>query len=339
MTEAPDEGAPAPRESAPDPRSVKEARRFAKDARRTRNRHQRALKPAELERVDSAIAGIEEALGDKLELAKAVRQLEETLDDVLGFARKSPARELAEAILVAFLIAGVLRGFVFEAFKIPSGSMIPTLEVGDQIFVNKLAYGLRVPFTSHWFLTWSEPRRGEVVVFLFPKDREKDYIKRVIAVPGDKIRVDHRDVLINGVPLARGEGMARSYFEDAEPGESTALSTMRRAYAFTERCAGCASRDPYTVLYSAESVERRSFPQGFELPGLDCADPFVTEKPECTVRPGYVFVMGDNRDYSSDGREWGGVPISFVKGTALFVWWSRAERAGVRWDRIGQPID
>ncbi|MFO0724938.1 MAG: signal peptidase I [Myxococcota bacterium] len=338
MTESPEEGA-AP-VSAPSPRAVLDARRFAKDSKRTRNKHQRALKPAELERVDAAILGIDEGIGSgsSHELAKAVKHLEETMDDVLGFAKKSGARELLEALLVAFLIAGGLRGFVFEAFKIPSGSMIPTLEVGDQIFVNKLSFGVRVPFTTTWLLRFGQPRRGDVIVFLYPRDMEKDYIKRVVAIPGDKVRVDHREVLINGTPLVRGEPHALSYWEDAEPGQAV-LSGMRRAYAFPEQCSGCSGRDPYTVLYSAESVERRSFPSVNELPGLDCADPFVTDKPECTVLPGYVFVMGDNRDYSSDGREWGGVPIDYIKGRAMFVWWSRGERAGVRWDRIGHPIE
>jgi signal peptidase I len=93
------------------------------------------------------------------------------------------------------------------------------------------------------------------------------------------------------------------------------------------------------VLYSAEVVLRPPFPYGAELPGLDCVYDVPGRASECKVQPGWVFVMGDNRDNSSDSRAWGGVPINYVKGRAMFVWWSRGQHSGIRWNRMGKPIE
>jgi signal peptidase I len=111
---------------------------------------------------------------------------------------KSVVREYAEALLVALLLALFIRSFVAQAFKIPSGSMIPTLQIGDHILVSKLAYGLRLPYPLEKMLfSWSQPRRGDIVVFVYPKDRGKDFIKRVVAVEGDTIEVRHKQVYVN----------------------------------------------------------------------------------------------------------------------------------------------
>jgi signal peptidase I len=329
--------------SPPDRRSLRDARRFKKESETLLKKHQKKLTPEQRERVQSAIRAVEEAVekgkaGGKRQLAGAVKDLDQAVDDVLGFAKKSGTREFLESITVAILIAAVLRAFVIEAFKIPSGSMIPTLEVGDHIFVNKFIYGLRIPLTNSWLVEWGTPQRGDVIVFRFPRDISKDYIKRVVAVEGDRIRVEQRDVYVNDQKLDRDNPTPYSYWEDAEPGESIAFDGIRRAYAFPEK----SKSDPpklYTVLYSAEEVERAPFPHGVDLPGLDCKQPQPTQKGECVILPGYAFVMGDNRDNSSDGRAWGGVPISYVKGKAMFVWWSRGERSGIRFDRLFRWID
>jgi signal peptidase I len=111
---------------------------------------------------------------------------------------KSTFREYAEAIGMALLLALFIRTFIVQAFKIPSGSMIPTLQIGDHILVNKLAYGVRIPFLEEYMLTFAKPQRGDVVVFIFPEDRSKDFIKRVVGVAGDSVEVRGKKIYING---------------------------------------------------------------------------------------------------------------------------------------------
>ncbi len=137
--------------------------------------------------------------------------------------RKTVVREYAEAIVIALLAALFLRAFVVQAFKIPSGSMIPTLAIGDHILVNKLSYGVRLPDVN-WLpfagcvdlargsqvMEWDIPERGDVVVFVYPRDRCKDFIKRVVAVPGDEVVIRDKKVYINGEPVED----AHAHFED-----------------------------------------------------------------------------------------------------------------------------
>lgn len=114
---------------------------------------------------------------------------------------KSTFREYAEAIAMALVLALFIRTFIVQAFKIPSGSMIPTLEIGDHILVNKLSYGLRIPFLERYVIEYAKPQRGDVVVFIYPEERGKDFIKRVIAVAGDTVEIRNKKVLINGKPI------------------------------------------------------------------------------------------------------------------------------------------
>ena len=115
--------------------------------------------------------------------------------------RKSTFREYAEAIVVALVLALIIRTFVVQAFKIPSGSMEPTLEIGDHILVNKFIYGTKIPFTSLNLLPWKNPGRGDVIVFIYPLEPDKDFIKRVIAVGGDTVRIVNKKVYINGAEV------------------------------------------------------------------------------------------------------------------------------------------
>jgi signal peptidase I len=115
--------------------------------------------------------------------------------------KKSTFREYTEAILIALLLAFIIRSFIVQAFKIPSGSMIPTLLIGDHILVNKFVFGPQIPFTKFRLFSFQKPKRGEVVVFLEPTERKKDFIKRVIGLPGETLQVINRQVHINGKPL------------------------------------------------------------------------------------------------------------------------------------------
>jgi signal peptidase I len=121
-----------------------------------------------------------------------------------GPAGKGKVREYAEALAVALLIALLVRTFVVQAFKIPSGSMEDTLLVGDHLFVNKFVYGYHIPFTEGRVLKFSAPRRGDIIVFVFPEDPSKDFIKRVVAVPGDTVEIRRKQVILNGQPLDEG---------------------------------------------------------------------------------------------------------------------------------------
>lgn len=114
--------------------------------------------------------------------------------------KPSKIREYAEAIIIAILIALFIRTFIVQAFKIPSGSMKPTLEIGDHILVNKFIYGVKIPYFRNTLLPFSEPRRGDIVVFIFPQDQSKDFIKRVIAVSGDTVEIKDKKIFINGSP-------------------------------------------------------------------------------------------------------------------------------------------
>ena len=138
---------------------------------------------------------------------------------------KSTFREYAEAIVVALVLDLLIRTFVVQAFKIPSGSMEPTLEIGDHILVNKFIYGIKVPFTRLSFWPWEQPRRGDVIVFIYPLEPEKDFIKRVIGVPGDTVKIVNKKLFINGAeapdshavykdgpPLPLGDAQKRDNF-------------------------------------------------------------------------------------------------------------------------------
>ena len=125
---------------------------------------------------------------------------------------KSTFREYAEAIGMALLLALFIRTFIVQAFKIPSGSMIPTLLIGDHILVNKLAYGVRIPFWEDYIFEFQAPQRGDVIVFIYPEDRSKDFIKRVVAVGGDNVEIRQKKVYINGIPVAD----THAYFKDGE---------------------------------------------------------------------------------------------------------------------------
>ncbi|MDQ7988125.1 MAG: signal peptidase I [Candidatus Dactylopiibacterium sp.] len=216
----------------------------------------------------------------------------------------------------------LLRSFWLEPFRIPSGSMIPTLQVGDFILVNKYAYGIRLPVLNKKIIEVGEPRRGDVMVFRYPHDMRQDYIKRVIGLPGDRVEYLNKRLLINGE--AQPVTAAGDYLV---PGS---LDVFKR---FGEKVGG---RD-YSVLNNPEAPafvpDQLVIPHAF---AGSCQN--TREGTRCTVPPGHYFVMGDNRDQSADSRFWGFVPDENIVGRAFFIWF-HADRilppAGVDFGRIG----
>lgn len=206
---------------------------------------------------------------------------------------KSALRENIEAIIFAIILALLIRTFVVQAFKIPSGSMLPTLQIGDHILVSKFIYGVKMPFSGSTMIPVSEPKPNDIIVFKFPKDPKLDYIKRVIGVAGDIVEIREKRVMVNGKQFLD----THAVFKDA-------------------------------LVHPAT---------------LDPRDNFGP----VTVPANKVFVMGDNRDNSFDGRFWGFVDLSAVRGKAWLIYWSwdvqypfnSIERfRSIRWNRLGDLV-
>ncbi|MCX7961181.1 MAG: signal peptidase I [Burkholderiales bacterium] len=210
--------------------------------------------------------------------------------------------EYSVSFFPVILIVFLLRSFLVEPFKIPSGSMIPTLLVGDFILVNKYVYGIRVPVLNTKMIEVSEPRRGDVVVFRFPEDPTLDYIKRVVGVPGDRVEYRQKRLIINGAPVPLRQ------IEDYLHRER-----MQFARRYVERLDGV----EHEILVEDEAPAVAPPPRAF--PHADKCT-YNSEGLVCTVPPGHYFVMGDNRDNSSDSRVWGFVPDANIVGKAFFIW-------------------
>jgi signal peptidase I len=189
------------RAGALDGRVRKEARTLVREARAALA-IKRGLK-GKAGDLESVTSGVEHALrdGDNLGVRRRLPALDALVDELIKRSPKSTTRDYIESIGAAILIALALRAFVIEAFKIPSSSMYPTLEIGDHIFVNKFIYGVRIPWTNTKLLQVRGPKRGEVIVFMQPCDTERDYIKRVVATAGDHIEVRCHVVYVNGEPV------------------------------------------------------------------------------------------------------------------------------------------
>ena len=205
---------------------------------------------------------------------------------------------LVPVILAVF----VLRSFLFEPFKIPSGSMIPTLRVGDLILVNKYHYGVRLPVLNTKLVGNNEPQRGDVMVFRYPPQPSLDYIKRVVGVPGDEVAYLNKVLTVNGQVV---EKRSQPDFFDADG--------MRYARQFEETLGG----KTYRIL---NEDERPAFiPGTTEFPFKDHCR-YSAEGVSCKVPEGHYFMMGDNRDNSLDSRYWGFVPEANIVGKAFLVW-------------------
>ena len=196
----------------------------------------------------------------------------------------------------------VLRSFLFEPFKIPSGSMIPTLRVGDLILVNKFHYGVRLPVFNTKLFSNNDPQRGDVMVFRYPPQPSLDYIKRVIGVPGDEVAYVNKQLTVNGKPVPRS---VEPEFFDSD--------AMRYAHQFRETL----GERQYNTL---NDDDRPAFVQGTtDFPFRENCN-YTVEGVVCKVPKGHYFMMGDNRDNSQDSRYWGFVPEANIVGKAFFVW-------------------
>ncbi|MBU4182018.1 MAG: signal peptidase I [Gammaproteobacteria bacterium] len=196
----------------------------------------------------------------------------------------------------------VLRSFLFEPFKIPSGSMIPTLRVGDLILVNKFHYGIRLPVFNTKVIANNEPQRGDVMVFRYPPQPSLDYIKRVVGVPGDEVAYLNKHLSINGQPVPRSQ---EPEFFDSD--------VMRYAKQFGESLGG----RNYKTL---NDEDRPAFVSGTTEFAYKDNCRYSVEGVVCKVPDGHYFMMGDNRDNSLDSRYWGFVPEANIVGKAFFVW-------------------
>ena len=195
-----------------------------------------------------------------------------------------------------------LRSFLYEPFKIPSSSMVPTLLVGDLILVNKFTYGIRLPIINKKVIDLNDPQRGDVMVFKYPKDPALDYIKRVVGIPGDKIAYRNKRLTINGQEV-RYESLP-DYLDE----EHLTYSKQLLEYLNPE---------PHKILNDERAPAYVPNPESYFQREL-CN--YNAEGFSCTVPAGYYFVMGDNRDNSLDSRFWGFVPDEYIVGKAFFIW-------------------
>lgn len=245
---------------------------------------QDATRRAELKRM-----GIEKVDGDVTDARRKLLMQPWWLDWTAG---------LFPVILAVFL----LRSFLFEPFKIPSGSMIPTLLVGDLILVNKFHYGIRLPVINKKIVPINDPQRGDVVVFRYPVDTRVDYIKRVVGVPGDEVAYINKRLTINGQPVPLTP-LPDFYDEDSR----------RYAQHFSEKL----GEAEHQIL---NDKDRPAFiPGSHSFPYSDQCS-YTAEGVTCKVPAGHYFMMGDNRDNSQDSRYWGFVPDENIVGRAFFVW-------------------
>jgi signal peptidase I len=327
--------------------------------------------------LDVAARAVRMALdaGDLAGVRAELPALEQLLDEHYHPPGKSLVRDYLESIGIALLVALSLRSVVLAAFKIPSSSMYPTLEINDHIFVNKFVYGLHVPFTDSDAVAWGKPTRGEVIVFIQPCEPDKDYIKRVIATENQTVEVRCNVVYVDGQPVEQKLVPGACRYEDYD--ENNGHWFDRGCSEYTERVAGHSYRtyhDAGRPARDAELVRNGALAIGDskDFPRLDgvLVPPHCSTNPDGTplnapnqqpgkleqsrsdggagacdqqvhyvVPPGHVFVMGDNRANSNDSRYWGSVPVENIRGRAEFIFLSYRDWGWQFWGDRGIRFD
>jgi len=233
------------------------------------------------------------------------------------FLAKNRAAEAKLPLLVDYsksffpviLIVFLLRSFLVEPFKIPSGSMLPTLLVGDFILVNKFTYGIRLPVINQKVIAMNNPRNGDVMVFRYPNDPSLDYIKRVVGTPGDVVEYRDKHLVINGKPT---EMTLSGTYEYTASGFNIVQGDTWHEQLGAHNHIAMTQRDmPPVVVHQVEG--------DFPFRG-NCS--YNDTGFKCMVPAGNYFMMGDNRDASNDSRYWGFVPDANIVGRAFFIWWN-----------------
>jgi signal peptidase I len=214
--------------------------------------------------------------------------------------------EYSKSFFPVILFVFVIRSFIVEPFKIPSGSMMPTLLAGDYILVNKFTYGLRVPILNNTIVKVNEPKRGDVFVFHFPPDPTIDYIKRVVGLPGDQIKYEDKHLTINGKPL-----------DEAFEADYNYINTSKDEFGREQKVSLTAAK----MVEQLGDVNHNILIHPFENVYEPGAPGFKLAQGETVIVPeGHYFAMGDNRDNSADSRVWGFVPEHNLVGRAFFIW-------------------
>jgi len=246
----------------------------------------------------------------RVERLEAVTEEQISQQEIERAGREPYLVELSRSFFPIILIVLLVRSFVVEPFRIPSGSMMPTLLDGDFILVNKFSYGLRLPVLNTKFLDIGRPERGDVIVFRYPEDLSIDYIKRVVGVAGDRIAYRSKQLFINGEPAP--QQLLGTYVGEGSGSSMTGARHLREDLLGVE----------HDILVMPG---RNVFGGDFEY----------------VVPDGHYFVMGDNRDNSRDSRAWGTVPEKNLVGEAFLIWmnWDRGKDQVIDWSRLGKTIE
>ncbi len=261
------------------------------------------MKPARERKADAAVGEFDATMADALSRSHGPEAVSAQRHALRVARLRQPWWvEYTAGLFPVILIVFALRSFVVEPFKIPSGSMIPTLLVGDLILVNKFTYGLRLPIVHTKVLPVGDPERGDVMVFRYPKDTSVDYIKRVVGIPGDEVSYLNKRLMINGKDVGLEPA---GTFRDSE--------RLDEVPQYLESL-GENGHNILTNLDIPPDIRPRE-----AFPNMEKCS-YSSEGVVCTVPPGHYFMMGDNRENSLDSRFWGFVPERNIVGKAFFIW-------------------